>query len=131
MSIRVLGQGLIPIETGRFKQQIFGFDVRNGHNWGLLIPAYVLVMVGGMVGLIGLRILRDLLIPAYVMLAIAAPFFVVYFRNTKNWWALIPGGIMGVIAAGFLLASPAVRFIVPVILVLIGMWILIRQIVKR
>ena len=35
--------------------------LRNRHNWGLLIPAYVLVMVGDMVGLIGLRILSDLL----------------------------------------------------------------------
>jgi len=109
---------------------VIGF-LRDRTNWGLLIPAYVLFAVGGMVGLIGWGILDDLLIPAYVMLSIALPFFVVYIRNPKNWWALIPGGIMSIIAAGFLLATPAVRYIVPVMLVLAGIWILIRQFIKK
>jgi hypothetical protein len=108
---------------------LVGF-LRNRANWGLLIPAYVLFAVGAMVGLIGLGFLSDLLIPAYVMIAIALPFFVVYLRNPKNWWALIPGGIMGIIAVGFLLATPEVRYIVPAALVLLGIWILIRQFTK-
>lgn len=104
--------------------------LRHQDSWGLLIPAYVLFAVGIMVGLIGLGWLDDFLIPAYVMGAIAIPFFVVYIRNPKNWWALIPGGIMGLMSIAFLLATPAVRFIVPVVMVLAGIWILFRQIYK-
>ena len=107
------------------------FYLRDRAAWGLLIPAYVLFAVGVMVGLIGMGILDDLLIPAYVMGAIALPFFIVYFRNPKNWWALIPGGVIGLIAAAFILATPAVRFVVPGVMILVGIWILLRQISKR
>ena len=105
--------------------------LRNQTLWGLLIPAYVLFSVGLMVGLIGTGWLNDFLVPAYVMLAIAVPFLVVYLRDRKNWWALIPAGIMGTIAVGFLLASPAVRFIIPIALVAIGAWILIRTFMRK
>ena len=57
--------------------------VRDRNQSWALIPAYVLLAVGLMVGLIGLGILRDLLIPSYVMFAIAIPFFVVYARNPQ------------------------------------------------
>ena len=105
--------------------------LRNRSLWGLLIPAYVLFAVGGMVGLIGLGWLKNLLIPAYVNFAIALPFFVVFFRNPANWWALIPGGVLGVVGLSFLLVTPAVRFIVPVILVGIGAWLILRQLNPR
>ncbi len=105
--------------------------LRNQSLWGLLIPAYTLVAVGVMVGLIGFGWLTHLLIPAYVMFAIALPFGVVYLRNPSNWWALIPGGIMVLIGISFLLATPAARFIVPLILVVIGGWIIVRQLTKR
>jgi hypothetical protein len=82
------------------------------------------------VGLIGLGLLRNLLIPAYVMFAIACPFFVVYLMNKRNWWALIPGGIMGVIGISFMLASPTARYVVPVILIGIGIIIIIKHFVQ-
>ena len=121
IAVYVLGVIALPFVVGYLRHQ---------DSWGLLIPAYVLFAVGIMVGLIGLGWLDDFLIPAYVMGAIAIPFFVVYIRNPKNWWALIPGGIMGLMSIAFLLATPAVRFIVPVVMVLAGIWILFRQIYK-
>jgi hypothetical protein len=96
-----------------------------------LIPAYVLFAVGLMVGLIGLGVLDDLLIPAYVMFAIAIPFFVVYARDTKQWWALIPAGIMTVIGLSFLIAEAAIQYVVPAALVIIGVWILVRQFTRK
>ena len=105
--------------------------LRDREQWGLLIPAYVLLAVGVMVGLIGAGFLNDLLIPTYVMFAIAIPFLVVYARNPKQWWPLIPGGIMAVIGLSFLIAEAAVEYIVPVVLVLAGIWILVRQFIRR
>lgn len=96
-------------------------------NWWALIPAYAMIVIGTMVGLIETRILGDMLIPAYIMLAIALPFFVVYFRNRENWWALIPGGIMAFIGLGFLLSEPVGRFFVPAALIVTGLWVLLRQ----
>lgn len=105
--------------------------LRNRQQWWALIPAYVLLAVGVMVGLLGLGVLTDLLVPAYVMFAIAIPFFVVYVRNTKQWWALIPGGIMAVIGLSFLIAEAAVQYVAPVALVIVGVWILVRQFARK
>jgi hypothetical protein len=60
-----------------------------------------------------------------VMFAIAAPFIYIYLRNTDNWWALIPGGIMAVIGAGLLISS--VISAIPVLLIIAGIYILVRQ----
>lgn len=105
--------------------------LRDRSQWWALIPAYVLLVVGLMVGLIGLGVLNDLLIPAYVMFSIAIPFFVVYARNSKLWWALIPAGIMAVIGLSFLIAEAAAQYIGPVLLVVVGFWILVRQFIRK
>lgn len=99
--------------------------------WSLLIPAYVLSVVGVMVPLIELDALNDLMIPAYVLFAIAIPFFVVYLRNNKNWWALIPAGILAVVAIGFLIAEAAVEYIFGAVLILAGVVIIVRQFTKK
>jgi hypothetical protein len=80
-----------------------------------------------MVGLIGAGVLNDLLVPAYVMFAIAIPFLVVYARNPREWWPLIPGGIMAIIGLSFLIAEAAVEYIGPVVMILAGAWILVRM----
>lgn len=95
--------------------------------WGLLIPAYILLAVGVMVGLIGTGLLNGLFVPAYVLIAVSIPFLVVYTRNTKQWWALIPGGITAVVGLSFLIAEAAVQFVVPAVLILAGIWVLVKQ----
>jgi hypothetical protein len=99
--------------------------------WWPLIPTYVLGAIGLMVGLIGVRLLKDLLIPAYVMFAIALPFFVVYVRDNKQWWALIPAGIMAVIGLSFFIAESAVNYVGPIVLIAAGVWVLTRQLVRK
>ena len=41
-------------------------------------------------------------VPAYFgtifLLAVAVPFYVVYFRSSQNWWAIIPAGVMTTLA---------------------------------
>jgi hypothetical protein len=105
--------------------------LRDRSRWGLLIPAYVLLAVGVMIVLTERGVLSDLLIPAYVLFAIAIPFFVVYARNPKQWWPLIPGGILAVIGLSFLVAEAAVQYIGPAVLVLVGVWILVRVFTRR
>jgi hypothetical protein len=105
--------------------------LRRQDQWWALIPTYVLGAIGLMVGLIGLGILRDLLIPAYVMFAIALPFLVVYLRDSKQWWALIPAGIMAVIGVSFFIAEAAAGYVGPVALIAAGLWIVIRQLGRK
>lgn len=105
--------------------------LQNRTRWGLLIPAYVLLAVGVMVGLIGVGMLEDLLVAAYVLVAIAIPFFVVYARDTKQWWSLIPGGITAIVGLSFMMAAAAVQFVVPAVLIIAGIWVLVRQFTQR
>lgn len=77
--------------------------LRDRKQWWALIPAYVLAAVGLMVGLIGLGILSDILIPTYILSVIAIPFLVVYLRDHKQWWALIPVYVLVTIALMILL----------------------------
>ena len=101
---------------------------RDRTNWWALIPSYVLLAIGLMVGLIDARVLVDLVIPAYVMLSIAVPFFLVYFVNREQRWALIPGFIMGVMGLAFLVSTELFQYAFPAALILVGGWVLVRAI---
>jgi hypothetical protein len=105
--------------------------LRDRAQWWALIPAYVLLAVGLMVGLTASGVLTELLIPAYVMFAVAVPFLVVFALNPKVWWPLVTGGIMAIIGLAFLVAEAAVEYIAPVGLVLAGLWILARQFIRK
>lgn len=103
----------------------------NRAQWWALIPAYVLLAIALMLGLTELGILDDLLIPAYVLFTIAIPFFVVYARDRKLWWALIPGGVLAIIGIAFLIAEAAFEYIGALVLILIGLGILARGFIRR
>jgi hypothetical protein len=98
----------------------------NRTNWGLLIPAYVLLAIGVFVPLEELGVLDDNLTVTYILFAIAIPFFVVFIRNSQNWWALIPGGILAVIGLSFLIAEASVEYIFAVVLIVAGILIVVR-----
>jgi predicted membrane protein len=104
---------------------------RDRKQWWALIPAYVLLAVGLMVTLLESGILSDLLVPAYVMFAVAIPFLVVYARNRQHWWALIPSGILIVIGIAFLIAEAALEFILPVVFIILGVGILVRVFTRK
>jgi hypothetical protein len=108
-----------------------GVFYRDRSLWWALIPAYVLLVVAVMIGLIGLGVLDDLLVPAYIMFAIAIPFFVVYARDRKLWWALIPGGVLAVVGFSFLVAEAAFEYIGALVLILIGLGMLVRAFTRK
>ncbi|MFC2036816.1 hypothetical protein ACFLYD_02435 [Chloroflexota bacterium] len=103
-----------------------GVFLRNRAQWWALIPAYVLLVIGVMIGLLALGVLNDLLVAAYVLFAIAIPFFVVYARDRKLWWALIPGGVLAVVGLSLFVAESAFVYIGAALLFLAGIWILVR-----
>jgi hypothetical protein len=103
---------------------------RNRENWWALIPSYVLLAIGTMVGLLEFNLLTDLAVPAYILLATAIPFFFVFVRNQENRWALIPGGITGVMGLSFLFGTDLGKYFIPAIMVLVGIWLLVRVIRK-
>lgn len=110
---------------------IFGYFRGDRTNWGLLIPAYVLIAVGVMVPLLETETLTETYIPAYVLFAVAVPFLVVFLKNTKQWWALIVGGIIALVGISFLFASDLAEYVTPIALILVGGGILVRLVTKR
>ncbi|MFQ5942467.1 MAG: hypothetical protein ACE5JF_02830 [Anaerolineales bacterium] len=110
---------------------VYGYFRTGRTNWGLLIPAYVMLAVGVMVPLIESGTLKETTIPAYVLFAVALPFFVVFVRNTEQFWGLIVGGILSLASFSLLIAPDLFEFILPAILILVGGGILVRQITQR
>jgi hypothetical protein len=100
--------------------------LRDRSNWWALIPAYAMISISVIIPLSELNI-EEMLIPAYVMFAIALPFLFVYMRDRSNWWALIPGGIMAAIGAVMLLSVQLMEYLLPVAIILVGVWILGRS----
>jgi hypothetical protein len=100
--------------------------LRDRAHWWALIPAYVMLSIGLIIPLAEMN-LNGNYVAAYVMFAVALPFWVVYVRDREQWWALIPGGIMTVIGASLLLAEQLFRYLLPVAIIAAGLWILVRQ----
>jgi hypothetical protein len=80
---------------------LLGAFARDMARWWALILAYPLLVIVGVIGLAGSKLLADDLISAYVVVAMAIPFFVTYMQNHTRRWALIVGGILGVIGFSF------------------------------
>ena len=108
------------------------YALKPREHWWALIPAYAMLVIAAMVYLIENNILSDLAIASYVMFAIAMPFFVVYIANRENWWALIPGGIMGFMGLGFSLgAAESMNYVMPIALIAGGILLLAGPLLRH
>jgi hypothetical protein len=117
--------------------------LRDRRRWWALLVAYPLLVVVGVIGLAASGLVSDDLISACVMLAMAIPFFAIYARDRKRWWALILGGVLGVLALSFgtwlpwhsvrssLIAGDAVKYAAALALLIGGVWVLVRATVGR
>ena len=116
---------------------------RDRARWWALIPAYPLLVVSGAIGLAKAGLFGDDLVSAFVVLAIAIPFFVIYARDRKRWWALIPGVVLAAIGLSIgswlpwhavrasLIAGDAVEYAAAFALLVAGAWILVRATAGR
>ena len=133
IGFNLLPGGVVPLYVlGSIGLPFLVVYLLNRSNWWALIPAWVMLTIGVMVFLIDARLLIDLAIPAYIMFAIAIPFFVVFLYNRKqNRWALIPGGIVGVIGIGFFAGTNLAAYVIPAVLIIFGGWVLISSFTKK
>jgi len=72
-------------------------------NWGLLIPAWALTVIGAVPWLA--TAVSGEVVGAVVLFGIGIPFLVVYLNNRQDWWALIPAGVLILIGAVVLLEA--------------------------
>jgi hypothetical protein len=65
------------------------------------------------------------------MFAIAIPFFVVYLWDRRQWYLLIPGGVLAVVGLALLFAEAAFEYIGALVLILIGLGMLVRVFARK
>jgi multisubunit Na+/H+ antiporter MnhC subunit len=99
---------------------IFLIDRRH---WWALIPAMTMAGVAAGVFLEDVGAISDTAVGGMVVGGISLGFLCIYLVDREQWWALIPGGIMGVVAF-FLLVASAARFVWPVAIILLGVLLL-------
>jgi len=74
--------------------------ISNKKNWWAAIPGMTLLGLAVLIGSTSLfPAMSAYLAPAIFMAFIAAAFWIVYFLDLHNWWAIIPGGTLLSVAA--------------------------------
>lgn len=106
---------------------------RDRREWGLLIPAYVLFAIAA--AFVFNVFETENFVVTYVMWIIAAPFLLAA-AISRQWPFLIPGGIMFVIGAAFVVGSgeaigTAVNVFVALVLIATGAFLLYRAFIER
>ena len=92
-------------------------------HWWALIPGMTMIGVAAAVFLEGVGVISDEAVGGLVVGGIALGFLLIYLIDRKQWWALIPGGIMGTVAF-FLLVATVIEYVWPVALILLGLLLL-------
>ena len=78
--------------------------IANRKNWWGLISGLTLIGIGGVIILSELNSdLAEVWSGAIFLFAIGLSFWLIYINNTSNWWAIIPGGVLWVLAGVTLL----------------------------
>jgi hypothetical protein len=87
--------------TGGIGASFLAVYLNDRIHWWALIPAYIMLSVAAVIFIGG--ILGNSALALLPFLA-AAPFFYVYTRDHQHWWALIPGYFWAAIGAAAMLA---------------------------
>jgi hypothetical protein len=92
-------------------------------HWWALIPGITMSAAAVGVFLEGVGTISGEAVGGVIVGGISLGFVSIYLIDRKQWWALIPGGVMGIVAF-FLLLATAAKFVWPVALILLGMLLL-------
>lgn len=92
------------------------------HGWAL-IPAMTMTGIAAGVFLEGLGAISGPAVGGLAVAGVSLGFVSIYLIDREQWWALIPGGVMGVLAF-FLLLATATRFVLPVAIIVLGLLLL-------
>lgn len=146
----VIGIALLLINLGLFKPGVFilalgvSFLVAYAfwRNVGFLIPGMILAWLGLAITFTEAHVFRAAVTGPITTIALGLAFISIYvfmFRR-RQWWPLIPGGILLLIGTTTLLVTEniipltitqLVNFIWPALLILVGVWLIIRQLYRR
>jgi len=98
-------------------------------NWWALIPGGVMALLGIVTTLS--RTVGEEWFVAFLLWGIALVFAGVFVSNRGNWWALVPASVLALVGAGLSPASGALWAVLGGILVLLGLSLVVRVVVRR
>ncbi len=99
--------------------------LRNKEHWWALIPAYIMFIAAISVLLDDVLFRHGDTLGVFIPLAIALPFFYLYFKRREHWWALIPGGILASVGIGLLIQQ--LLYVIPAVLIAGGLYLMLRK----
>ncbi len=130
-AILLSDQGLVPehavasIILAAIALPFFMIFLSDPEQWWALIPSFTLTGSAAGVFLEGAGLISDETVAAVIIGGVSTGFLVIYLIDRKQWWALIPGGIMAIIAFFMLLATTA-QYIWPLAIIVLGLLLLRR-----
>jgi hypothetical protein len=99
--------------------------VKNTDQWWALIPTYIMFVAAIGILLNDILFRRGDSLEVFLPLAFSLPFFYLYLKNHRHWWALIPGGILASVGVGFLIQQ--LVYIVPIALIAGGAFLILHK----
>lgn len=97
--------------------------ITDRQHWWALIPGMTMLGVAAAIFLEGIGVIGGEAVGGLVVGGISLGFLSIYLMDRAQWWALIPGGIMGTVAF-FLLLAAAGELVWPLALILLGLLLL-------
>ncbi len=97
--------------------------VTDRRHWWALIPGMTMSGIALAVLLGGLELISGTAVAGIIVGGVSLGFLSIYLADREQWWALIPGGIVGTVAF-FLLMATVVEYVWPIALILLGLLLL-------
>lgn len=95
-----------------------------------LIPGFTMSGIALAVLLEGIGLIGGTAMGGVIVGGISLGFLTIYLLDREQKWALFPGGILGVVAL-FIVAAAAIEYIWPLVLILIGLFLLRGSLGRR
>ncbi|MHB8840941.1 MAG: hypothetical protein ACYC56_03995 [Candidatus Aquicultor sp.] len=146
----VIGIALLLINLDLFSPGVFVFALGVSFLvayafWrvvGFLIPGMILAWLGIAITLTEAHVFRSVDNGAVITIALGFAFLSIYalMPRRRYWWPLIPSGILLLIGTTTLLVTESIipltitqltNIIWPAILILVGVWLIFRQVYRR